>query len=108
MADTAKRLVGPLLLNSTSTTLYTVPASTTTILRNIHVFNTNAGNLYSFNLAVGAANTVANCFYYQYPIAPNMAVDWSGFMVLAAGETLQALGSAATQMSIVVSGIEVT
>lgn len=106
MADTAKRLVGPLLIPVANTLLYTVPAATTTIVRNIHVAS-NAGTPYSMSLGIGSSSTVANLLYYQFPIPGSGALDWSGFLVLAAGETLQAQASAAGLLSIVVSGIEV-
>lgn len=106
MADTAKRLVGPLLIPTANTLVYTVPAATTTIVRNIHVSNNN-GSPVSLNLGIGTTATLANLLYYQFPVPPSGALDWSGFLVLAATETLQVASTIAGQLVIVVSGIEV-
>lgn len=107
MADTAKRLAGPTQPGTSTGTLYTVPASTTTILRNIHVANNTAAAV-TFTLAIGTAATAANRLYDAVSIPANSTLDWSGFLVLAAAETLQALASAGTSLTVTVSGVEVT
>lgn len=107
MADVAKRIVGPLYMQTASTNHYQVPTATTCIIRNIHITNTTA-NLLSFNLAIGSATVISNCFYYQFPVPPNGAVDWSGFMVMAAAEQLQSQASVGSSLLLTVSGIEVS
>lgn len=104
MAETPKRLCGPLNFSQTNTTLYTVPASTVAIIRNIHVMCNTAG---WFSLAINfAATSGSSCIYYQYQLPIQTAFDWSGFLVLAAGDTLQGITSS-TGMALTVSGIEV-
>lgn len=106
MADTAKRLAGPTQPGTSAGTLYTVPASTTTIVRHIHVTNTTTSAV-TLTLGIGAAGTAANLLFSAYPIPANGVLDWSGFLVLSAAEILSALAGTATALTIVVNGIEV-
>lgn len=108
MADAAKLLVSPMLLPTSSTALYTTPASTTTIIRNIHISNSSTGAL-TFTLGIGtsaAAGSVVTSIYYQLTIPGQTAFDWSGFLVLPAGIVLAGLASNASNMTICVSGVE--
>lgn len=110
MADVAKRLVGPLFLLTSNSSVYTVPANTTTIVRNIHISNNNSGTAYAFNLAInGTSASSGNCLYYNLAVPISGAFDWSGFLVLAAGDTIQALAnSGASALTLTVSGVEST
>lgn len=104
MPDTAKRLAGPTVLTGTSAVLYTVPAATTAIVRNIHVTNTTTATaVLAMGIGVDATGTR---IYSSTPIPPNDALDWSGFLVLAAGETLRAHSSPASALNVIVSGVE--
>ena len=104
MADTLKRLAGPSQLASSSTTVYTVPAATTTVLRNIRVVNTTAGAV-TFTMSIGA-DAAGTRIYNAYSVAANDLYDWSGCIVLGAAETLRAYASAATSLTLTVSGVE--
>lgn len=53
MARIPKRLVGPALIATGPTTVYTVPAVTKTLLRQIHVSNSSASPV-TFTLSIGA------------------------------------------------------
>ncbi len=104
MADTLKRLVGPAALANTSTTVYTVPALTTTVVRNIRVVNTTSGTVtFTMSIGVDAAGTR---IYHAYSVSPSDVYDWSGCIVLGAAETLRAYASAATSLTLTVSGVE--
>lgn len=108
MADVAKRIVGPALLSTSSTVLYTTPAATTTIVRSIHVSN-SSGTTYQFSLSIGGASGVAaSQFFGSFYIGPQNVLDWSGFLVLNATDSLQASGTNAASLTITVSGVEVT
>lgn len=107
MADTAKRLAGPSQLTTSAATLYTVPASTTCIVRHIHVANTTA-NVVTLTLGIGAAGTAANQLFSAYPLNGNAVLDWTGFMVLNAADILSALAGTGSALTITVSGIEVS
>jgi hypothetical protein len=104
MADVAKRLCGPVLLTGTVVTYYTVPAATTTIIRSIHV-NNGGGTANTLTLGIGGV-TIALSLFYQFPLGGNGAVDWSGFLVMSAGETLQVLANNVNVLSLTVSGVE--
>jgi hypothetical protein len=105
MADVAKRLCGPTQMGTSAATVYTVPASTTAILRNIHVAN-NSGSMVTFSLSIGS-NAAATQIFTTTPVGASGGVlDWSGFMVLTAGEIIQALASAGASMTLTISGVE--
>ena len=53
MPGIPKRFVGPALVATGPTTVYTVPASTRTIMRHVHVSNPS-GSAVTFTLTVGA------------------------------------------------------
>lgn len=91
MAKTAKRLYGPTALSTSAATKYTVPALTKTIIRHIHVSNTSAGAV-TFTLSIGADATGTRLFD-AYSIAAGAVLDWFGYMVIDAAETIQALAS---------------
>jgi hypothetical protein len=106
MVDTAKRLAGPVILSTSGATYYTVPAVTTTIVRNIHVSNATA-TAATLTLGIGGV-TAAQSLYFGLSVPANGSLDWSGFLPLAAGETLQALAGTVTALSMTVAGVEVT
>lgn len=109
MADVPRRLVGPLSLTAASVTVYTVPVATTTIVRSIHVNNINASNVYNFTMGInGTGATVTYALFTAFPIGSNGVLDWSGFLVLHANDTLTAYASAAAALALTVSGIETT
>lgn len=105
MADTAKRLSGPTALTTSAVTQYTVPASTTTIIRSIHVTNESASTSH-FTISIGTDGAGKRLFY-QMDVPPKSSFDWSGFIVLAAAEVIQALTQTATSNTLTISGVEV-
>lgn len=84
-----------------STTLYTVPASTTTIVTSILIANTSASNqTYTLSLnGISIATTV--------PIAANNTALLEIKQVLAAGQVMAGLASA-TSVNFHISGMEIT
>ena len=106
MTDTAKRLAGPSQLTGSAATVYTTPGATTTIVRNIHVANNTSGAV-TFTMSIGA-DAAGKRIYDAVSIPAHDALDWSGFLVLAATETLQAFASAGTSLTLTVSGVEVS
>lgn len=108
MPDTAKRVVGPVLLTAAAATYYTVPALTTTVLRSIHVSNVNATAV-GMTLAIGTWVTGGSKDLYTALLIPaNGSLDWSGFIVMTAAEILQAFGSVASGLNLTVSAVETT
>jgi hypothetical protein len=107
MTDTAKRLVGPVALTTTAaTTVYTVPASTTAILRSVHV-NNESGSTATFTLSIGT-DGAGKRLWSAVDIPTKSSFDWSGFIVMAAAEVIQSSAGTATALTLTVSGVEVT
>jgi hypothetical protein len=100
MATTTKVLARTAAATS-STTLYTVPASTTTVVSNIAVTNT-AGSAGTFTLAL---NSVA--LHTTTAIAANTTVYIDLKQVLTAAQTITGLASATT-INFHISGVEVS
>jgi hypothetical protein len=105
MADTAKRLSGPALLTGAAATVYTVPALTTTILRSVHVTN-ETGSTATFTMSIGT-DAAGKRLWTALDIETKTSFDWSGFIVLAAGEVLQAFSATASALTLTMSGVEV-
>ncbi len=109
MADVAKRLYGPALLNAASTTIYTVPSNVTTVVRLIHAVNTHATTAYSFSVGVNGASSTANYQIFSgYTLPGTGVMDWSGFLVLNANDVLYANASAASVFNLMICGVEVS
>jgi len=103
--DNARRFCGPVALGAVVETVIEVPADTQWILRNIHVVNTDPVTEALFTLSLGTDDPAARFFHTVVPAYG--VLDWSGFMVLNAGEFMQA----AAQTGAVVlnaAGVEVT
>lgn len=98
MASTRKR-IGPTVLGDAAATLYTAPAGTKSIVKNIHISNPAGGVANAFTLSIGA-DAAGTRIYSGYPLpAPVALVTPSVFdtfdpFVLDAAEILQ--GFAAT------------
>lgn len=110
MTDTAKRLVGPVMLTASGVALYTVPAATTTIVRSIHVTGVANSLSTTFNMGVGTTSTptTTNAIFWLTPVPYYGVLDWSGFLVLNAGDILSGLASAVNYATVTVSGVEVS
>ena len=105
MADTAKRLAGPTQPGLAAATVYTTPAGKKTIVRNIHVANGSASAVpLALSLGVDAAGTR---LFSALSIPSASSFDWSGFIVLEAGEVLQASVGTAATLVLTISGVEV-
>ena len=114
MADNAKRLAGPTQPGTGATDIYTVPAATAGVIRNIHIANTTDSDAW-LSLSIGASgvDSAASRFFDKVSVPGQGAnshgiIDWSGFLVLAAGEVLVAKQGTSGALTITVSGVEVT
>jgi hypothetical protein len=101
--------LGQAALGTTVSTLYTVPASTRTFLKDFDVANTTAApitlNVYLVPNA-GTAGT-SNALMYNVLVPGGSVLQWSGSQVLLPGATIQ--GSAGgTGLTITLSGGEAT
>jgi len=107
MTVTVKQLVAPTALTNTlNTTLYTVPASTTAIVKEILLCNTDTA---SRDVTVYLnGNGVANTILDAVPVLPGETKFITLSTVLVATNTLRAGASTGSVVSISVSGVEVT
>jgi hypothetical protein len=106
MPDVAKRLAGPALLTAAAATQYTVPAATTTILRNVHVSNETAATA-TFTLSIGT-DAAGKRLWTAVDIPTKSSLDWSGFIVLNAADVIQAFSGTASALTLTISGVEVS
>lgn len=100
MATTLKSLFRGAATTNTSTTLYTVPASTTTVVTHIVVSNTSASDA-TFALALAGSS-----IHTDAPISANSTAYIDLKQVLAETETITG-GASATDVIIHISGAEV-
>lgn len=108
MADTLKILGSVAPAAATSTTLYTVPAATSTTLSSITVCNTSA-NATSFRISVaaaGAALATNQYVYYDQTISGNSTYVATIGITLAATDVVRVYATLAT-LSFNAFGVEV-
>lgn len=93
----------------TVTTVYTVPASTRALLKDIDVCNTTAGALTVrvYLVPSGGGAATGNAILYDVNIATQNTLQWTGTQVLSAGDTIRAEASGAG-LTLTASGAEAT
>jgi hypothetical protein len=112
MARTPKRLVGPALIATGPTTVYTVPASTKTILRHLHIQNPSASAV-TYTLSIGADAAGTRLFSaFSIPAAAvgvtDSVRDHYWYQVMDAGEIITVSAGTNNILTITVSGDELT
>lgn len=107
---TAKRLVAGSALTAVLATYYTVPAATTTIIKEILFCNTDtAARTVAAHIIPSAGSAlVANQIFQDTVLQAGETKIFSLSQVLPAGSFLQALASVAAVVSITASGVEIT
>lgn len=106
MAETLKRLVGPQLLNTTGGTVYTVPANTQAVLRDIIICN-ESGSAATFTISIGTDGAGKRLFKSS-SLAANTTFQQTGNITLEAAEVIQAVASANSAIVLTISGLEIT
>lgn len=104
MSFTEKRLCNPTTLNTVGTTLYTVPSSKTTIIKQLVVTNTTA-SAKNFDLYIGSATT-ANAVFKSTNVAANDSIIINLSQVLSSDEILTGIANANSSLNITISGVE--
>jgi hypothetical protein len=104
MSFTEKRLCNPTQLNISGQTLYTVPASKTSIIKQIVVTNVT-GSAATFSLYIGSAAT-PNALFSATSVSANDTIIVNLSQVLNSLDILTALASANNSLNITVSGVE--
>lgn len=106
MADTLARLSGPALLSNVAATIYTSPSATVTAIRDIELDNNSALPV-TVTISIGA-DAAGTRWFAAYPVGANSHAQWTGNMVLAATEIVQAYCSTASVVVCTMSGVKVT
>ena len=106
MARAPKRLAGPALVSNSAATKYTVPGSTTAVVRYIHVSNPS-GSAVTFTLSIGADATGTR-LYNAHSIPANSLFERHVYLVLAAAEIIQAFAGTNNQLTLTIAGDEIT
>jgi hypothetical protein len=112
MARTPKRIVGPALIATGPTTVYTVPALTKTIIRHIHIQNPS-GSPVTYSLSIGADAAGTRLFQtFSIPAAAAGVTDsvrdhyW--YQVMDAAEILTLSAGTNNVLTATISGDEIT
>ena len=96
--------LGQAAITTGVTTLYTVPASTRTLLKEFSISNTTGAPINVRVFLVPAAGT-AYAFLYNVPVPNGNALQYNGVQVMNAGETIQ-VQAASAGLTITASGAE--
>lgn len=112
MPRTAKRLYGPAVIATGPTTVYTVPALTKTIIRQIHLSNPSASPV-TITLSVGADAAGTRLWStYSIPAAAagvtDSVRDIFMYLVMEAAEILTLSAGTNNVLDIVITGDEIT
>src|SRR2546426_505599 len=106
MADAYKTLYQGQLA-ATVGTLYTVPGATAAIIKHISVVNNDSVGRTFVLYRNGTA--ASNIFTPPALLVPAGGLaEWDGTMALEAAGTIRGIGSVATQLTVTISGDEVT
>jgi hypothetical protein len=101
------RLGGPTQLGTSTTTLCTVTAGHTYVVKQIIISNTDTVDR-NVTLAIGSAATGANQIMSALPIGANDLMVWDTALVLNTTETLQGLSDTASKVTVTVVGWDKT
>jgi len=112
MSSKAVRLFGPAQLSNAAATKYTVPASTKTVIRSIHLQNPS-GTAVNFTMSIGADAAGTRIYdSYSIPAAaagqPASVLDLFCYYVLDATEIVQAFASTGATLVLTLNGQELT
>jgi len=99
--------LGQAAITTSLATLYTVPASTRTFVKDMDICNTTTGTLTVRIHLVPSAGSAAttNALFYDAPIPPKGNLQWTGTQIMNAGDFIRVVASA-TGLTITASGAE--
>jgi|SRR5439155_5940548 len=106
MARTPKRLAGPAQVSNAAATKYTVPASTKTIVRHVHVQNPSVSAV-TFTLSIGA-DAAGTRIFDAFSIAAGTVLDHFCYYIIEATEVLQAFAGTNNILTLEIGGDEIT
>ena len=101
--------LGQAAITTGVTTLYTVPASTRTLLKEFSIANTTGAaiNVRVFLVPSGGSAGTGNAFLYDASVPANNALQYDGVQVMNAGDTIQ-VQAASAGLTITASGAQAT
>lgn len=105
MARIPTRLAGPALVTDSAATKYTVPSSTKTIVRHVHIQNPS-GSPVTFTMSIGS-DAAGTRLFDAYSIAANSIFDHYCYYVLVAAEIIQALAGTTNIITLTIDGDEI-
>jgi len=110
MANTFKRLGSSRPTTTSNATLYTVPASTTTIAKSIRICNTTNTSVVArvFLVPSGGTADETTAIYWEFDIPPYSTLSDDGSHVLEAAGTIQVRTATASALNFTISGLEIT
>jgi hypothetical protein len=88
-----------ILLTTSNATLYTVPALTQALVKDINVSNPT-GVAANFQLQMPGGQPI----FQNTTIPGGTTIHWTGLITLNAGETISGLASVATTVYVIISG----
>jgi hypothetical protein len=111
MATFSEKNLARQAVDSSIETLYTVPASTVAIVKDIHICNNGATNRWVniWLVPSGDSPTDENIIFFEWDVLKRDFAHWTGFQTLdTAGDTIQAQSETADQITITISGAEIS
>ena len=87
--------LGQAAITASYATIYTVPASTITYLKDMDVCNTTSATVSLYVSIVPQANSAsdANALFFNVPVPGGTTLQWTGTQLMPEGSTLQVRGS---------------
>lgn len=84
-------------MTTSYTTIYTTPASTRTLIKDIDVINTTSSpiGIYVHIVPSGQSASTSNAIFFNNALPGNTTVQWCGTQILNANDTIQIKASAA-------------
>lgn len=82
--------LGQSSIGTSNTIVHTVVASSRSILKTFDICNTTS-NLIKVNVYVVPSGSVVgtdNALFYEYPLQPNIPIQWTGTQIMNEGDTL--------------------
>lgn len=105
MARIAKRLAGPAQVSNAAATKYTVPSTTKTVVRHIHIQNPSASPV-DFTLSIGTDAAGVRLFD-GLAIPADSVYDHFCYYVLEAAEIIQAFAGTNNILTLTIDGDEI-
>lgn len=99
--------LGQAAITTGVTTLYTVPTSTRTFVKDLDIANTTAAaiNVRVFLVPSAGSAATANALFYDAAVPANTTLQWLGTQILNVADTIQVQASS-VGLTITASGAE--